>query len=730
MEIKGTVVNKIFESADGYAVVEIEGDEPTVVVGNMPYIKTGELTRFFGEFKTHPKFGLQFACTSYESIEPAEPDDMVLFLKSDFVKGLGEVLAGRLVETFGKDTFDVIENHPDRLTSVQGISRKLAKSLHETFVKYADSKNRYAELMGLGLTTRQAAQAAESLGGDGAARIREDPYVLIGAVKGIDFQTADKIAEKMGLEPDSPMRIERAVVHTMRKSQQDRGDMCVPRDMLVSTVSKRLQVDADLVGTAVMELCSRREIALLTVNGTVFAALGTAYAAERESAARLTEIADARVEDMEKEPPHLDRIAAERDLSDEQLAAVQAAWENPVCVITGGPGTGKTTIVRAALQMFGSAGLKCALAAPTGRAAKRMQEATGEDASTIHRLLEYTFDEETHDGQFRINEDNPLDADVVIVDEMSMVDAFLFRSLLRGIEPGTRLVMIGDANQLPSVGPGNVLSDLIMSGTLPTFLLTRIYRNSGRIAQGAHQILSGRMPEFDADEFVFLDCVGMDNVSGEVQRAYEEALSSGQDVQVIAPIKKTAIGSVQLNNTLRERVNPASEDKPEIVRGEHVYRTGDRVMQIVNDYSRKWENHEAGEKGEGVYNGDIGMIESIVGGEVRVVFEDGRTAVYAADQVDALDGAFAYTIHKAQGSEFDLIILPMHYGQFDFLSRPLLYTAVTRAKKKVIVIGSRACFEAMVRNNKMRSRWTMLAQELRILKDILNSGEGYIPWND
>lgn len=734
LEIKGTVVNKIFESADGYAVVEIDGDEPTIVVGNMPYIKTGELTRFSGSYKVHPKFGRQFACESYESIQPVELDDMVRFLSSDFVKGLGKVLAKRLVDTFGPETFEIIEHHPDRLTVVHGISRKLATNLHQTFVEYAQSKNRYAELMGLGLSARQATQAATTLGGDGAQRIREDPYVLIGAVRGIDFLTADRIAGNLGIEQDSPLRIERAVVHVLRKSQQERGDMCVPRDLLVQTVVKNLDVDAELAENAVMALCARGEVDAETIEDTPYVALAGAAAAEREAAAMLTRLAAADVDGADEPPSHLQQIAQELDLSEEQTQAVRAAWENAICVITGGPGTGKTTIVRAALQMFGSAGLDCVLAAPTGRAAKRMQEATGNDARTIHRLLEFTYDDETHEGQFRRNEENPLDADVVIVDEMSMVDAYLFRSLLRGVEPGTRLVLIGDADQLPSVGPGNVLSDLITSQCLPTFFLTRIYRSSGRIAQGAHEILRGQIPQFDDTEFIFRERIGVDDVSDEVQRAYAQALQAGEDVQVIAPIKKTQIGSVPLNNILRERVNPAAEDKPQIVRGDRIYRQGDRIMQVVNDYSRKWENHEAGETGEGVYNGDIGVIRDIVGSEVRVDFEDGRTAMYGAEDIDSLDGAFAYTIHKAQGSEFDSIILPMYYGQFAFLSRALLYTAVTRAKRKVTVIGSPSCFSAMVRNDRRHSRWTTLSTELQLLKNTVHPvGADYVPgrqsWN-
>lgn len=721
-QIQGTVIGKRFEAADGYAVIEIDGDEPMIVVGHMPFIKTGELTRFTGEFKIHPRFGRQFECTSYESIQPVARDDMVRFLASDFVKGLGNVLAERLVEAFGEKTFDVIEKTPEKLTSVKGISRRLARSLHDTFVDYAESKNRYAELMGLGLSASQAAQAAEELGGDAAEQIQKDPYVLIEKVRGFDFMSADRLAKDLGVEPDSPLRVQRAVLHVLRKSHRERGDMCVPRKAVVNAVQKNLNVAPELVNDCIDRLCLEGQIAVRDYGEPMQAAqckeavfLQSAYDTETEAAALLTRIQASQPEGADEDPPGIQQIAAREGLSEEQVNAVWGTWHNPLTVITGGPGTGKTTIVKAALRMFGYAGLECALAAPTGRAAKRMQEATGKDARTIHRLLEFTYDDESLSGAFRINEDNPLDSDVVIIDEMSMVDSFLFRDLLLGIRPGTRLVLIGDANQLPSVGPGNVMQDLVSCGCVPVYTLNYIYRNSGRIAQSASEILHGMIPEFDDTELILRVCRSSDEVAQEVCRAYTSATNAGEDVQVLAPIKRPPIGSVPLNNYLRDAVNPNNGIMPEIIRGERIYRLGDRVMQVVNNYSREWVNHDTGEEGDGVYNGDIGIITSIDGPDVEVVFDDGRTVFYNVDEIDELDGAFAYTIHKAQGSEFESVILPMYYGDFPFLSRSLLYTAVTRAKKRVTVIGSEACFAAMVRNNGGRSRWTMLKQELQLM---------------
>lgn len=727
MEIKGTVVRKIYEGANGYAVVEIEGDEPTVVVGTMPYIKRGELTRFSGSFEISPKYGRQFACETYESIQPVEKNAMVRFLESDFVKGVGHELAARLVETFGEDTFKVIEEDPEQLTRVKGISLKRAQDLHDTFREYAESKTRYAELMGLGLTARQAGEAAKTFGGDAVEKIKKDPYCLIEAVSGVEFATADKIAKGLGIEADSPIRLERAVMNVLRKSQLECGHMCVSRGSIILTLKNNLEVGSQLVEEALMRLAGTGDIVLRKNPGMTSEAvfMKHAYETERETALLLTKLASTAPPGFREEPAHLAQIAKREHLSDEQIRAVEGTWDNSVCVITGGPGTGKTTIVKAAIEMFTAAGKSFMLAAPTGRAAKRMQEATGQDAKTIHRLLEFTYDDEDAQGSFQINEDNPLDTDVVIVDEMSMVDAYLFRSLLRGVQEGTRLVLIGDADQLPSVGPGNVLRDLVRCRCLTTFELTHRYRNSGRIAEGAWQILQGRVPQFDSEEFVFRYCSETEDVAKEVQRVYVEALARGEDVQVIAPIKKSALGSVSLNNQLREAVNPKQEGKPEIQRGERIYRMGDRVMQIVNDYSREWENHARGEEGKGVFNGDIGVISSIVGSDVRVDFDDGRSTVYTTDEIDALDGAFAYTIHKSQGSEFESVILPMCYTLHSpFFSRSLLYTAVTRAKKKVTVIGRQACFNKMVYSDQRQARGTMLGRELRLLKQTMNRPAG------
>lgn len=743
MEITGEVVSVIFRGTDGYAVIEIEGEEPTTVVGTMPHIKEGGRFRFQGQYKMHPRYGRQFMCEFYQTMRPESTEAMVAYLESDFVKGLGPVLAKRLVDKFGQDTFRVIEEEPEKLYEVPGISRKVADSVHAKFMEESQDQHRYAALIGLGLTPKQAVEAERVLGATAAEDIRENPYILAGNVRGIDFLRADLIARKMGISPESPFRVQTAILHVLRKSQTERCHMCVPRASLVATVHKELGVANSLVEECVDDLArppqqnDRADVEERIVlrhrdpGDRVFVYLASAAETEAEIALRLMEI-------KHTPPRHGKQTGIVRvpsrtkvgvELSDEQRGALKAAWDNNVCVITGGPGTGKTTIIQAALEMFGRQGLDCAMAAPTGRAAKRMEQATGMPSQTIHRLLEYGIDEEG-DWGFQVNEQEPLEADVVIVDEMSMVDAYLFRALLRGIEPGTRLLLIGDADQLPSVGPGNVLRDILSSGRIATVALSHRYRNAGPIAAGASEILHGRMPQFDAHEFVFLERNSAQEVHDLIRRLYARAIEQGHDVQVLAPVKNNTLGplygSIALNNMLRETVNPPADDKEELVFHDRLFRVGDRVMQIVNDYQREWKNPETHDEGTGVFNGDAGTICSISARTVEVSFDDGRRAFYEQEELDALDGAFAYTIHKSQGSEFETVIMPMNYARSSFLSRSLLYTGVTRAKKRLVLVGLRTSMRDMVQNDVRGERYTGLAQELRLLDGTLSVGEAHI----
>lgn len=715
-ELTGTVLSIIYESADGYTVAEIEAEEPTIVVGNMPDLKPGERTRFFGAFKTHAKYGTQFAVRSYESTLPRDLNDIALFLAGGFLKGLGEVLAQRIVEEFGAQTFEVIENDHRALARVKGVSKKLADSVHEAMKEYSRKKYVYADLMGMGLTARQATAAAAALGEDAAALVRENPYLLIEHVRGIDFLTADKIALQIGIVEDSPFRIKNGILNVLNKVLAQ-GSTYVRRAQLIPHVAKNLNVREAEVNKALLALVLAKDIVLKKYypdQQVVF--LSSAYRAETRCAAKLCALtktsAPAGVVNLSK---LIKKQSDAFSLTEEQEEAVGSAVENRVCIITGGPGTGKTTILKAVLNILGGLGLTCSLTAPTGRAAKRMQEATGTEAATLHRLLEYSYDEDEYNCYFRRNDENPLDADAIIVDEVSMLDIYLFHNLLKALKEGARLILVGDADQLPSVGPGNVMRDIIESGVVPCVKLTHRFRNAGGIADAAYDILNGTVPADNDASFEFRECASMDEVRNLLCDEYERYAKQGEDVQLIAPIKRTELGTVALNAAIRERLNPPGLTKPEIVFGERSFREGDRVMQIKNNYAREWRDDVSLTSGEGVFNGDIGSIRRIAAGEVEVLFEDMKCCAYETVTLSELDGAYAYTIHKSQGSEFDVILMPMLYGTQPFLTRNLLYTGVTRAKKKVLIAGSKRTFEYMIGNVWQGKRSTVLKRELAYL---------------
>jgi len=718
-EIVGTVVSIIYESADGYTVAEVDAGEPTIAVGNMPDLKPGERTRFFGTYKTHNKYGVQFSVQSYESTLPKDLNDIVLFLSGGFIKGLGETLSRRIVEEFGEETFEVIENDHRELARVQGVSKRLADSVHAAMKEYSLKKYVYADLMGMGLTTRQATLAVSELGEDAAKKVRENPYVLIDHVRGIDFMIADRIAMQIGILNDSPFRIKNGILNVLKKMLA-RGSTYVFRKQLVPHVAQRLGVSEASVTNALLSLAFTKEVVLRKYYPDMQAVfLETAYRAETRCAAKLFALSCASAPaGMRGADALLQKKAREYSLTQEQQDAVRAAVTSRVCVITGGPGTGKTTILKAMLEILGSAGLECSLTAPTGRAAKRMQETTGCAASTLHRLLEYSYDEDAFNCYFRRNEENPLEADAVIVDEVSMLDVFLFRNLLNALKEGSRLILVGDADQLPSVGPGNVMRDVIESDAVTSVKLTQRFRNAGGIADAAYDILNG-VADGEYDEtFEFIERETPGEVRAAICELYARYWKEGSDVQVVAPIKKGELGTLELNNALRETVNAKAKDKGEILFGDRIFREGDRVMQIKNNYARQWRDDVSVQMGEGVFNGDIGTVETVCGGVTDVLFEDMKRCQYELPDLAELDGAYAYTIHKSQGSEFDVILMPMLYAVNPFFARNLLYTGVTRARKKVVVIGSRRTYEYMVGNAQKSRRNTILKRELNYLARI------------
>lgn len=715
-ELIGTVSHIIYQSADGYAVIEVEGEEPTIVVGSLPDIKVGERARFFGAYKTHARYGNQFAATSYESTLPDDVNDMAAFLGGGFIKGLGEVLALRIVEEFGDRTFDVIEHDYAELTRVKGVSRRLAESVHAAFLEYATQKFTYTRLMGMGLTARQATECVNEFGQDAADLIRENPYVLAQRIYGIDFITADRIAHSLGIEMNDPLRVKQGILHVLHKMMAN-GHLYIRRERLTPHVAEKLGVAVAEAERALLLLALEGQVVLRKYYPDLSAVfLKQAYDAEAKCAVKLFELAQAQIDEAESRLEKLlNRQRMALDLTEEQCAAVRMAAQQGVCIITGGPGTGKTTILRALLGVLGGLGRVCSLSAPTGRAAKRMNETTGQEAQTLHRLLEYSYDEDAYQCFFRRNGENPLDADVVIVDEVSMIDIFLFRKLLVALKEGARLVLVGDADQLPSVGPGNVMGDIIASGVIPTVRLTHRFRNAGSIADAAYDVLEGTMPAFD-DDFAFHSCATDAETARFIKEAYEACYTAGEDVQVIAPVKLGQAGTKALDLAIRDRVNPAANGKSEMMYGDKVFREGDRVMQIKNNYAKQWHNYENLTQGEGVFNGDIGRVSDISAGRLNVLFEDMKCSGYDTPELGELDGAFAYTIHKSQGSEFDVILLPLQQEATPFFARNLLYTGITRAKTRVVLAGSRRTLEYMIGNYRPSIRATVLCRELKYLQ--------------
>jgi exodeoxyribonuclease V alpha subunit len=736
--IEGTVLEIVFRNDEnGWTVMSIDfSGELTTAVGCMPHIHEGEFVRLFGAWTEHRMYGWQFAVTSVETRLPNTDESIRLFLASGLVKGVGEALAGRIVDAFGTDTFDVIENNPELLAGVKGISRKLAINICESFSEHVGVKQIIIDLQNLGLSVRQAFRAFERYGAAAAMLIRENPYRMIDDIVGIGFERADRIAEHIGVDRHSDYRIDMGLKHELMSAMND-GHTCLPRAELLRRASRMLGVDEALVDARVSALTLSDQIAQKFVNRTPAVFHMAAYISESDVARRLYLLSRCapRVP-IRDAAAAFERFIGGAELSEEQERAVLQALSAQVAVITGGPGTGKTTIIKAIMSIFEQSGVTVALCAPTGRAAKRIEQSTGRDASTIHRLLEYgvSMEELGDETRFIRNEDNPLEAEAVIVDEASMVDIFLMRALLRALSDGTRLIIVGDADQLPSVGPGNVLRDIIKSNVFPVSHLTRFYRQKegGSIVENAHRVNRGENPEFYVTgDFIFIP----ENRPENVVEQLKELLTRGElpgrydileQVQILCPMKKGLLGVHNINMELRELLNPRLAARPEVQVGDTLFREGDKVMQTKNNYGLEWYYTDEARyynKGTGVFNGDMGRVVRIDhdAKEATVRFDGSRDAVYAFAELEQLEHAYAVTVHKSQGSEFPVVIMPLMAGGGRFLSRNLLYTALTRAMEKVIFIGQRSTVEYMVANNRITGRYTTLDHEIRELAEVLGA---------
>lgn len=725
MELNGTVQTIIYRNTtNGYTVLSLlcEDERGTITcVGTLPLLNVGDTVSLMGDETVHARFGTQFRVVSYERRAPSSNSAIIKYLESGVVRGVGPVMARAIVDTFGMDTLEVLEKEPERLTEVPGIGKKKAKMISDSFREKKLLRDVLLSLEPYGVTVGQAYKMMQTYGELCLAKVQENPYQLIDDIEGIGFLTADRIATHVsGFEPDSLSRLIAGIRYCLIKARDERGDMFLPYPDLISRASELLGADPDRITETVEWMESGGDLMRCEVSETDAVYLPYLFKTEEFIAKKLLQL---------NVPPAAEAWDLNRwqkrvkmELSKEQQQAVTLSLTNGVSIITGGPGTGKTTIIRCILDLMQDKGYAVELAAPTGRAAKRMSEATGCDARTIHRLLEYIPGE-----GFQRNVENPLIADMVIVDEMSMVDAPLMFALLKALTKGTRLVLVGDRDQLPPVGCGNVFSDALASETLPYFRLTEIFRQAqqSNIVRNAHLINSGRMPilvDHDSD-FLFEEIPNPDRIQARlvelIRREYARLGTSDplMDIQVLVPMKTGMLGVAELNRLLQSVLNPPSQMKVEYTAGSTLFREGDKIMQIKNNYKTEWRRrmkNGAYEDGSGVFNGDFGTILRLDPREKSAViaFDDGRIADYAFAQFEEIDLAYCITIHKSQGSEFHTVLMPLAGGPMPLLTRNLLYTAVTRAKKVVYCIGRSDTISRMVWNAKRSERNTGLKERL------------------
>ena len=705
------------------ASVKLDGGRRRIsAVGVMPFLSTGEHAIFEGELTDHRDYGKQIKVASYEATRPETKSGVERFLASGLIKGVGPATAKQIVHYFGKRALDVLESEPERLTEVDGIGPKRAAMIAESFAEHNGMRNTLIFLQGYGLTPNLSMKIYRAFGDMTETVLRANPYRLVDEIEGVGFHTADEIAMSLGFGRESEFRLRSGIKYALSEAANGAGHVYLPMETLAAQAARVLSADEAVVMGVLRSMALQGDLIVETIGEDTAVYLPRLHRAECEAARLMTRLR-ASVRPLKlKEGEALSQIEREERalgvcLSAEQRGAALAALMEGVCVITGGPGTGKTTSINVIIRLLRKLG-DVELCAPTGRAAKRMSEATGCPARTIHRLLEYSGEKQG----FARDEDNPLDADVVIVDEMSMVDIFLMRSLLCALRPGTRLLLVGDVDQLPSVGAGNVLRDLIQSDTLRVVRLTEIFRQAGesRIITNAHRINRGEYPEIRTrgTDFFLERRQTPDEAAASVVALVQTrlpaymGLDSLRDIQVMSPMKRGDVGVFALNARLQEALNPPG-DKPEIAHAGAVFRRGDKVMQVRNNYDLAWRRD--GDDGEGVFNGDIGYILAVdrKARALTVEFDDGRVADYDETLLDDLELAYCMSVHKSQGSEFDAVVLPLLSGPPMLMTRNLLYTAVTRAKRLVVIVGREGCVRAMVDNNHINRRYSALDVRLR-----------------
>ena len=728
--LAGYVEHIIYRNADnGYTVLNlVSGEDEITCVGIFSAIAEGENIEAQGEYTEHPTYGQQFKVTSFEEKAPEDEEAIERYLGSGAIKGIGLAMAARIVRRFKEDTFRIIEEEPERLAEIKGISNRKAMEIASQVNEKRDLRQAMIFLQQYGITMNLAVKVYQAYGQDVYGIIRENPYRLADDIDGVGFRTADEIAARVGIRMDSDFRVRSGILYTLLQASGE-GHTYLPETELTPRASKLLNVTAEQVEKQYMDLAIERKIILKQMEDQTQIYAASFYYMEANTATmlkRLNVSYDVSDAEIEQQIRGIEKKSG-MTLDEHQVTAVKEAVRNGLLVITGGPGTGKTTTINTIIRYFELEGLEIFLAAPTGRAAKRMSETTGFEARTVHRMLELNGGAEGSGG-FERDESNPLEADVIIVDEMSMVDISLMYSLLKAISVGTRLILVGDVNQLPSVGPGSVLRDIIQSHACNVVMLTKIFRQASTsdIIVNAHKINHGEEVILDnkSMDFFFLKRYDADVIINVVLQLIKQKLpkfvdATPYDIQVLTPMRKGLLGVERLNGILQRYMNPPANDKVEKEYGSTVFREGDKVMQTKNNYQLAWEIRTkfglTVDKGLGIFNGDMGIIRQIndFAGQMIIEFDEGRMVEYPYKLLDELELAYAITIHKSQGSEYPAVVIPLLGGPMMLMNRNLLYTAVTRARKCVTLVGNEVTFRQMIQNTSQQKRYSGLCDRLK-----------------
>ncbi|MBR4223191.1 MAG: ATP-dependent RecD-like DNA helicase [Oscillospiraceae bacterium] len=724
--IEGIVDDVVYADPDsGYIVFDLDiGDEFITVTGTLGSIEEGEAVRVTGTYTTHAKYGDQFKADACERKLPATETAILKYLASGTIKGVGPGLAKKIVDRFSTEALTVIEEHPEQLVQIGGISASTAEQISLEFKRVNGVRTLMIFLGGYNVAPSLVMAAWKRWGQFAESVIKQDPYMLCSPDIGIDFSVADHIAADQSISPDHPSRVQAGLVFYIDQCMKN-GHTCIPRSVLVEETAKILKVEETTIEDNMQTAVDEERISIYTKSDREYALLYDTDRAEDRIAARLIAMT-AIFKDSGSDSKDLIDIEEKTKMityADKQREAIAKALSGGLLILTGGPGTGKTTTLKAIISLYEQRGLKVTITAPTGRAAKRVSDLTGYPAKTIHRLLEVVFD---NSGalRFKHNESDQLDTDVMIIDEMSMVDTMLFDSLLKAMKLSCRLIMVGDSDQLPSVGAGDLLRDMISSGCIPTVALNEVFRQAEQslIVTNAHRIVNGQYPDIShADkDFFFIQRDEIDDASQMIVELCAKRLPDAygydvDDIQVLCPSRKGRMGTIELNKLLQQRINPPTPDKAEVKMPLCVFRDGDKVMQTKNNYDMKWERDK--EKGTGVYNGDIGTVVKVKKSGSVMIDLDGRVAEYSRKALEDVELAYAMTVHKSQGSEFNAVVIPLLGCSEKLYYRNLIYTAVTRAKKQLILIGSVRVLKYMVDNDRRTLRYTCLCDRLKKLKD-------------